>query len=97
MNNKIKKENIELLAKKLRVAGDSSRLRIMCFIFNNKNVCVSDIAKNLKMSVAITSHHLQSLAKEDLLESNRDGKKICYSLSKNSLVLDLKKFICRYK
>ncbi len=97
MNNITKKQNIELLAKKLRVAGDSSRLRILCLIFSDKKVCVSDIAKELGMSVAITSHHLQSLAKEGLLDPSREGKKICYSLSKNKMVVDLKKFICRYK
>ncbi len=97
MNNITKKQNIELFAKKLRVAGDSSRLRILCLIFSDKKVCVSDIAKELGMSVAITSHHLQSLAKEGLLLSSREGKKICYSLSKNDMVTDLKKFICRYK
>ena len=92
-----RKKKIELLAKKLRVAGDCSRLKILCLIFSDKKVCVSDIAKDLGMSVAITSHHLQSLAKEELLLSNREGKKICYSLSKNDMVTDLKKFICRYK
>ncbi len=97
MNNVIKKQKMELLAKKLRVAGDPSRLKILCLIFSDKKVCVSDIAKELGMGVAITSHHLQSLAKEGLLESSRDGKKICYSLSKNDIVTDLKKFICRYK
>jgi len=97
MNTKNKKQNIESLAKKLRTAGDSSRLKILCLIFSDKKVCVTDIAKNLEMSVATTSHHLQSLTKEGLLESSREGKNICYKLTKSKLVLDLKKFICRYK
>lgn len=97
MSIKTKKSKVELLAKKLRVAGDSNRIRILCFIFSDKTACVSEIAKHLKLSVAITSHHLQSLTKEGLLEANRDGKRICYSFSKSDLAKDLKSFICRYK
>jgi ArsR family transcriptional regulator len=88
---------IKKLAKKLQVVGDASRLKILCYIFNSNNKCVSDIAKELNMSVAIVSHHLQTLAKEGLLESVRDGKRICYKLSKSEIVNDLKKFICKYK
>lgn len=97
MSIKVKQQKVELLAKKLRVAGDSNRIRILCLIFSDKKVCVSDIAKHLKLSIAITSHHLQSLTKEGLLDRDREGKKVCYSLTKSDLVHDLKSFICRYK
>ena len=33
------------LAKLMRTAGDESRLKILCVIFNEQKVCVSDIAK----------------------------------------------------
>ena len=95
--NKIKQNKIEALAKKLKTVGDPNRLKIICLIFDGEERCVSDIAKELKMSVAIVSHHLQSLAKEGLLKRGRDGKNICYLLSKNELTSDLKKFICKYK
>jgi DNA-binding transcriptional ArsR family regulator len=91
------KQNVELLAKKLKVAGDSNRIRILCLIFSDRRACVSDISKDLNLSIATTSHHLQSLAKEGLLEGVREGKKICYSLSRSPLAKDLKKFICRYR
>lgn len=97
MSTKQEKQKLELLAKKLRTAGDSNRLKILCLIFKDKKVCVSDIAKYLGLSVAITSHHLQSLTKEGLLDSDREGKKICYSLSRSNIAKDLKSFICRYK
>jgi DNA-binding transcriptional ArsR family regulator len=85
------------LAKLMRTAGDESRLKILCIIFNNKKVCVSDIAKELNMSVAIVSHHLQVMSKEELVFPVREGKKICYELPKSPFVNDLKKFICKYK
>jgi len=97
MTNKTKQQKIESLAKKIQTAGDPSRLKILCCIFNTKKACVSDIALELGMSVAVTSHHLKTLAKEGLLESERDGKKICYTLSKENVVADLRDFICKYK
>jgi DNA-binding transcriptional ArsR family regulator len=85
------------LAKLMRTAGDESRLKILCIIFSKRKVCVSDIAKELDMSIAIVSHHLQALSREGLLLSVREGKRICYQLPKDSFVKDLKKFICKYK
>ena len=88
---------LNVLAKLMRTAGDESRLKILCVIFNKKKVCVSDIAKDLNMSIAIVSHHLQALSHEGLLLSVREGKRICYELPVEPFVNDLKKFICKYK
>ncbi len=85
------------LAKKLLVAGDTQRLKIMCCIFSDKKVCVSDIAKHIHASVATTSHHLQVLTKEGLLNPVREGKHVCYELTKTPFAKDLKKLICKYK
>ena len=93
MNN----NKTEFLAKKLRTAGDSRRLQILCYLLSNQKVCVTDIAKEFHLSIAATSHHVRALAKENLLESSREGKQICYTLCKNEFVTDLKKFICKYK
>lgn len=91
---KIKKGDI---AKKLLVSGDIKRLDILCCVFSKKKVCVSDIAKNVRASVATTSHHLQVLSKEGILEPVREGKRICYELSKAPFARDLKNLICKYK
>ncbi|MCK9345164.1 MAG: metalloregulator ArsR/SmtB family transcription factor [Candidatus Pacebacteria bacterium] len=90
-------ESIEALAKKLQTAGDINRLKILCYLFSAKKACVTDIADNIGMTVATASHHLQALAKEDLLASEREGKKICYKLGGAEINADLKKFICKYK
>ncbi|MFA5935079.1 MAG: metalloregulator ArsR/SmtB family transcription factor [Candidatus Paceibacterota bacterium] len=85
------------LAKMMRTAGDESRLKILCIIFSKKNFCVSDIAEELNMSVAIVSHHLQVMSKEGLVIAVREGKKVCYKLPKDQFISDLKKFVCKYK
>jgi DNA-binding transcriptional ArsR family regulator len=96
-SNKTKQDSISALARLLSIAGDKSRLKILCLIFNQNGVCVSDIAKKLNMSVAIISHHLQVMAREGLLEPIKDGKRTCYLFKKNGLTTDLKRFICKYK
>lgn len=88
---------LNVLAKLMRTAGDESRIKILCTIFNNKKVCVSDIAQELHMSVAIVSHHLLVMSREGMLVPMRKGKKVCYELKKSPFVSDLKKFICKYK
>ena len=92
MKKETKQHEIESLAKKLLVAGDSTRLKILCLIFEDKKVCVSEIAKKLDMSIAIVSHHLQSLARTGFLESDKEGKQVCYSLLKSRFNTD-----CRNK
>jgi DNA-binding transcriptional ArsR family regulator len=85
------------LSKVMRIAGDESRLKILCVIFCNKKICVSDIAKELNMSVAIVSHHLKIMAEGNLLIPNHEGKCTYYQLPKKKIVFDLRKFIRKYK
>ena len=85
------------LAKLMRTAGDESRLKILCVIFNNPKICVSDIAQKLQLSVAIVSHHLKAMAKEKLLSPVQEGKCIYYQFPQKPFATDLKKFICKYK
>ena len=95
IEEKVKK--INCLAECLRVAGEGSRIKMLCALFSRKKVCVSDMAKELDMSVAITSHHFKELTKAGLVDCERSGKEVCYFVAKTPLVSDLKRFICRHK
>lgn len=96
MNKKISKINLKRLSKIFLLAGDLTRLKILCDIFCNKKICVSDLADNLKLSVAVVSHHLQMLSRLGIVNSVRDGKKICYFPSDSPIAADLKRIICKY-
>lgn len=80
----------------MRTAGDERRIHIICHLMKNGQLCVSEIAKDLKMSVATTSHHLQVMAQDGIVTAVRDGKRICYRLPNTPLVNGLKKFICAH-
>lgn len=89
-NNRLKE-----LANKLTLVGDKNRLKILCTIFNKRTCCVSEIADELGLHIAVVSHHLQSLSEAGLLEPKREGKRICYSFTDDSFIKDLKKLICK--
>jgi len=91
------KKSFIRLATQLHIASEPNRLHILCLLFEKRKMCVSDISKKLKLSIAVTSHHLQALTKEELLISKRDGKQIHYILPSTEFIEDFKKLICKYK
>lgn len=89
-------QSTQALAELFRAAGDPCRLAILCAVFDQPKICVSDIASQLRMSVATVSHHLHVLAKMGLLAPKREGKEVCYLFQNTQFAKDLKKFICKY-
>lgn len=85
---------LEEKAKLLSLAGDPTRIRIFCFMYEHKEACVSDIAGALDMSVAAISHHLQLMKEHGLFDTERVGQTICYSLVQTPFIKQLKKIIC---
>lgn len=81
-------------ARLLALAGDPTRIRILCVLFQARDVCVTDIAKSLDMTVSATSHQLQLLKDNGLLTTKRMGQNICYSLKENGFTKQLKQIIC---
>lgn len=81
-------------ARLLAMAGDETRIRILCYLFEGGDPCVSEISDRIGTSIANTSHHLQLMHKSGLLKTQRQGNKICYQLVKGDFTRELKKIIC---
>lgn len=81
-------------ARLLAIAGDPTRIRILCFMFENKKACVSDIAEAVGMTISAISHHLQIMRDNGLFETKREGNMICYILVKNTHIERLENIIC---
>ena len=68
------------LAELFKVFGDSTRLKILFALYDNK-ICVQDLADTLKMTQSAVSHQLRVLKQSRLVAGERDGKQIYYSLA----------------
>ena len=88
----------DVLLKRVRLlslAGDETRIRILCFLFEYEEGCVSDIAESLDVSINTVSHHLRMMKDVGLVESERMGVNICYKIVRDEFVKNLERAICK--
>lgn len=76
---------LELAAGKLRAISHPMRIAIINLLANGRQKSVTEIYKSLDIEQATASHHLNILKNKGLLLSNREGKKIIYSLKNITL------------
>lgn len=67
------------LAELFKIFGDSNRIRIL-YSLSGTELCVSDIANMLSLSVSAVSHQLRILKASKLVRCRREGKTIFYML-----------------
>lgn len=68
------------VAELFKLFGDSTRVRILCLLFEAE-LCVNDIAEGIGMNQSAVSHQLRILKQGKLVKSRRDGKAMLYSLA----------------
>ncbi len=67
------------VAELFKVFGDSTRIKIICVLFEHE-MCVYDLAASLGMTQSAISHQLRILKNSHLVKFRREGKLIYYSL-----------------
>ncbi|MDF2521042.1 MAG: transcriptional regulator, ArsR family [Clostridia bacterium] len=82
--NKVKalmpqEEKLYDLAELFKVFGDTTRIKILCSLFESE-MCVCDIAALLGMNQSAISHQLRVLKQARLVKFRKDGKVVYYSL-----------------
>ncbi|WP_330587911.1 ArsR/SmtB family transcription factor [Anaerocolumna sedimenticola] len=75
-------ENLYDLAELFKVFGDTTRIKILCALFESE-MCVCDIAALLNMTQSAISHQLRALKQARLVKFRKDGKVVFYSLDDN--------------
>lgn len=78
-SNSKKREDILLVLKTL---SDPTRLNIYLLLHKVDEIPVTDICHVLNLNPSTASHALSDLKKLSLVENNRCGQLICYSLKK---------------
>lgn len=72
-------ETLYDLAELFKVFGDSTRIKILCALFESE-MCVCDISALLNISQSAISHQLRVLKSARLVKFRREGKVVYYSL-----------------
>ena len=72
-------ETLYDLAELFKVFGDSTRIKILCALFEEE-MCVCDIAELVGMTQSAISHQLRVLKQARLVKFRKEGKTVFYSL-----------------
>lgn len=67
------------VAELFKVFGDTTRIKILCALFESE-MCVCDIADVLSMTHSAISHQLRVLKTAKLVKNRKIGKSVYYSL-----------------
>jgi ArsR family transcriptional regulator len=71
---------IRELANDFTLLSDETRLRILMYLAQNRELHVSDLCERLGQSQPAVSHHLALLRVSGLIEPRREGKHVFYSV-----------------
>lgn len=74
-----------ILSNTFSALSDPNRQKIL-ELLKRREMSVTEILKNLSITMATLSHHLDILKRADLISGRREGQKIIYSL--NLSILD---------
>ena len=72
-------EELYDLAELFKVFGDTTRIKIICALFESE-MCVCDLSCLLNMTQSAISHQLRVLKSARLVKFRREGKVVYYSL-----------------
>ena len=72
-------ETLYDLAELFKVFGDTTRIKIICALFESE-MCVCDLSCLLNMTQSAISHQLRVLKSASLVKFRREGKVVYYSL-----------------
>ncbi|MBK7341772.1 MAG: helix-turn-helix transcriptional regulator [Saprospiraceae bacterium] len=77
----IDSDKLNLSTELLRALAHPLRLKIVDFIDKNNAINVNKIYNTLKLEQSITSQHLRILRDTQLVDADRDGKYVHYTLN----------------
>lgn len=78
--NKIEFKNVSSLSSLIKLVGEESRLKILCILKQNIH-CVCKITEHLKLSQSLISHHLKDLKEAGIIQDEKRGLYVYYSLT----------------
>lgn len=71
----------------MQLLGDKTRFKIVKLLISGQEMCVSEIAAKLNISVSAVSQHFRAFEMVGLVEKERMGQKICYALREDDEIV----------
>jgi predicted transcriptional regulator len=97
-NVNIDEDKLEHASEVMRALTHDLRLKILSFIDKNKTINVNKIYNTLGLEQSITSQHLRILRLANIVNHERKGKQIFYTVNYdyiNSMVGDINEFLAK--
>jgi DNA-binding transcriptional ArsR family regulator len=82
---KLAQTSFTQLSRILDLAANETRLKIICLLEVEKELCPCDLSDILGMTIPAISQHLRKLNDGGIVERRKDGQIIHYSLSQSNL------------
>lgn len=79
------KKEIENTINFLKTISEENRLKILCILNKEKEVCVCHILEQLNLPQNLVSHHLKVLKDFKLINAKKEGRWIHYSINKKEI------------
>lgn len=64
----------------MQLLGDKTRFKIFKLLHSKQEMCVTEIADSLGVSVSAASQHFRSFEMLGIVDKERKGQRICYLL-----------------
>lgn len=74
-------DSIQTLSNALNLAGNAARMKMLYLFFSQDKLCVCDLSDILGMTIPAVSQHLRKLKDGGIIQNQRVGQTIYYSLN----------------
>lgn len=83
-NRKLYNGNDAEIVAMFKALNDINRYRMLCILTKQPKLAVSDIAQVLEISVPLASQHIKVLTQSNLLQKEREGKRVFTKLDQSN-------------
>jgi ArsR family transcriptional regulator len=73
-------KNVNSLSSLLKTVAEESRLKILCVLRQGEH-CVCELLEHIDLSQSLTSHHLKDLKTIRIVQTDKRGLRVYYSLT----------------
>ena len=85
----VESKQINSLVSLLRIVSEKNRLKLLCILQKGSH-CVCEMMEHINLSQSLISHHLKDLKKAEIVQDEKKGLRVYYSLTeKGKYIINL--------